>query len=150
MAEGQGQKLVDEGGSKILKGYFGAVAKPTSYTLRLFSDNATLNDADIVSSRTAVTGGGYADITLYPEGGAAPAGVVADIGGINQISWPQQTFNFTGAIGGTGKLYGYMIFDDTNVLHVEELFAVVDQLIPSNGASCKVTPIIKIGNGTPA
>ena len=141
-------KLVDEGSDKILSIAAGATAKPTSFTLRLFTDSNTLDDADTVASRTAAAGGGYADITLYPEGGSAPAGTISSPSGIPQIAWAQQTFTFTGALTGNATITGYMIFDSDGTLWVEELGT---NFTPANnGDTYKVTPIIPLGNGTPA
>lgn len=141
-------KLIDAGADSILSVYAGAEAKPTSFTLRLFTDNATLADGDVVGDRTAAAGGGYADITLYPEGGSAPAATVSTSGGIVQIAWAQQTFTFTGALTSDATIYGYMIFDNSSTLLVEELTTNFQP--QNNGDTYKVTPIIKIGNGTPA
>ena len=140
-------KLVDEGADSIMSVWAGAEAKKTSFTLRLFTDNTAHADDDTVTDRTAAAGGGYADITLYPEGGSAPAGVVSSVGGIVQIAWAQQTFTFTGALTGSATIYGYMIFSGST-LFVEEM---TTQFTPANnGDTYKVTPIIQIGNGTPA
>jgi hypothetical protein len=140
-------KLIDAGADSILSVYAGAEAKPTSWTLRLFTDNATLADDDVVGTRTAATGGGYADITLYPEGGSAPAGTISNVGGITQIAWAEQTFTFTGALTTNPTIYGYMIFDNNNILLVEEL--TTNFTPANNGDTYSVTAIIKIGNGTP-
>ena len=142
-------KLVDEGAQDIAKIVYGATAKPTTFTLRLFTDANALADSDTYAAgHTIAAGGGYADITLYPEGGSAPAATVSSVGGILQVAWPQQTFTFTGALTGNATIKGYQIVKGTTILHTEELTTNFQPT--TNGDTYKVTPIIQIGNGTVA
>lgn len=141
-------KMTDEGTLEMAKILAGATAKPTSFTLRLFTDANALADADTSASHTAATGGGYADITLNPEGGSAPAATNSAVGGINQIAWPQQTFTFTGALTSSATIKGAMILNAVSgKVWAEEL--VTNFQPTANGDTYKVTPVIQIGNGTP-
>ena len=140
-------KIVDEGAASIANVYGSGLSAPTSWTLRLFTDNATLDDADQVSDRTAATGGNYGDKTLDPVGGASPA-TISTVSGIVQIAWPEQTFDFDGPLNTNPTIYGYMIFDNSGTLIVEELLS--EPFTPSQiGDNIKITPIIKLGNGNP-
>lgn len=142
-------KIADEGSLAMAKILAGATAKPTSYTLRLFTDSNALADADTSASHTAAAGGGYADITLYPEGGSSPAATCSASGGINQIAWAQQTFTFTGLLTASATVRGVMILDNAGKVWAMELLATPFQPT-TNGDTVKVTPVIQIGNGTPA
>lgn len=140
-------KVPDEGSLKMLKILAGATTKPTSFTLRLFTDAGALADTDTSASRTTAAGGGYADITLYPEGGSAPAGTASAVGGINQIAWAQQTFTFTGALTSSATIRGYLILDNGGTVWAEENTTTFQPA--NNGDTYKVTPVIQLGNGTP-
>lgn len=105
--------------------------------LKLFSNNHTPALGDTVASLTEVTGGGYADIDLAfadwsVVGGEPSVALFADF----------QDFNFTGATGGAGTVYGYYITtSDELTLMWEERFSALDvPFTPINGSLIRVKP----------
>ena len=143
-------KLTDEGAKKILQILSGEIALPASWTLKLFKDNATLNDADTPASRTECTLTGYAAATLNRYN-ATPttqtANAIHAVGGIYQLDWDEQTFTFTGNFGET--VYGAELIDADGVLWAEQLLDT-PKTPTQSGETVKVTVKLPLGNGTPA
>jgi hypothetical protein len=111
-------------------------------TLRLFANNITPGLTDTESSYTEVTGGGYAAIVLE----FAEFSVVAGSPSVALYS-DFQDFSFTGAIGGTGVLYGYYITNADDVLIAAERFPIDDvPFTPINGSLIRVKPRITAAN----
>jgi hypothetical protein len=137
-------KLTDGGGLLALDVFFGASAKPTDWTIELFTDANPLADDDQGAGRELATGGGYAEIDLDPLVNAAAAA-----GGIPQVTWDDAVWTFTGpltnAVNKTIK--GYLIMADTTV--------VFEELLPTpftpanNGDKLTISLQFKLGNGTP-
>lgn len=105
--------------------------------LKLFSNNHTPVLGDTVSSLTEVTGGGYAAISLPIVGWSIVGGEPSVAAYVDF-----QDFNFTGATGGPGTIYGYYITtDDDLTLMWEERFPALDvPLVPINGSLIRVKP----------
>jgi hypothetical protein len=152
-------KIVDEGASKMMTILFGADNKQTTWKLRLMAKatsgtaDPTLADSDTYASHASgwavASGGGYADITINAQGGSAPAATVSTVGGIVQVAWPEQTFTFTGALTTNTTICGAQIVNATDSILIAE--EVLTNFTPANnGDTYKVTPVIKLGNGTPA
>jgi hypothetical protein len=139
--------LCDVGADLILNTFFVATAVQ-NLKLKLFTNNKTpdANGGDVVGDYTEATGGGYAAITLTRGTGWTITGADDPSDAI----YTQQTFTFTGAIGGSGKVYGYYVTDNggTTLLWAERL-AVYFQPA-NNGDKLLITPKIQMSYGTPA
>ena len=114
--------------------------------LKLFANNYTpaadMEPADF----TEATGGGYAHVTVDVSADFTEeyANTPPD------LIMAEQTFTFTGVIGGTGIVYGwYLIKQD-----LSEVYAAKKLDTPytpaSGGGTLKFTPRIQAGNGAPA
>jgi len=112
-------------------------------TLKLFTNNVSPVPATVAVDLTVAVGGGYADITLLPS-----TAVVSTVLGVVQVAYPQQTFSFTGLLIGPQIIYGYYIVDADGVLICSERNSVAFSPT-ATGGTLFITPIIKIGNGTP-
>lgn len=109
--------------------------KSGDLTLKLYSNNITPGETDTAGTYTEVTGGGYASKTLT----AASWSITS--GNPSYGSYAAQDFNFTGATGAPGTIYGYFVVDAANVLRWAERFdAGVVPFTPANGALIRVTP----------
>jgi hypothetical protein len=141
--------LADVGADQILKAYFNN-SWPTSKNLKLklYSNNYTPVQTSTHANFTEVTGGGYAAITLTNGSWTVTVG-----NDPSDAVYAEQTFTFTGTIGGSGIVYGYYIVDDdgsgSNVLIYAELFGT--SFTPANnGDNIKLTPKFQLSSGTPA
>lgn len=109
--------------------------------LKLFANNHTPAVGDTLASLTEVTGGGYAEIVLPFADWAITAGPPAVA-----LFDALQDFNFTGATGGTGNVYGYYITNAAeDELIWEQRFATTP-FTPQNGALIRIRPRITCGN----
>lgn len=107
------------------------------FTLRLYSNNRTPTNNDVLGDYTEVAGGGYAaivldteDVTVTP---GAPSVALYDT---------FQTFTFTGATTAPGTIYGYYITDTNNVLFIAERFPDPVPFIPNTGSIVRIRPRI--------
>jgi hypothetical protein len=140
--------VADVGVDQILKAYFNNnFPASKNLKLRLFSNNYTPVDTSILSNFTEVTGGGYVAITLTNGSWTITVG-----NDPSDAVYTEQTFTFTGAIGGSGIVYGYYIEDNdgsTGVLIWAELLPA--PFTPSqNGDNVKITPRFQGSKGTPS
>lgn len=94
--------VCDNGELIALKALIGAVAQTEDFVVGLFTSNITPAEGDTASTYTAVeaAGGGYARKTLTKA-----TWVVSS----NPITYPAQTWTFTGALTGNAVIYGYFI-----------------------------------------
>lgn len=106
-------------------------------TLKLFSNNHTPVLGDTAANYTVVTGGGYADINL-------DAGEWTIANGIATYN-TYQDFNFTGATGAPGTIYGYYIVDEDGVVVGAELFPA-GNITPIDGSLVSVRPKLTLAN----
>lgn len=77
-------------------------------TLKLFSNNITPADTDTAGTYTEVTGGGYSSVSLTGSSWSATTATPS------VASYAQQTWTFTGTIGGSGIVYGYFLVQATS------------------------------------
>jgi hypothetical protein len=137
--------LMDTGAEQILNSYFKKV-EPTAgnnLTLKLFVNNITPSDDDVVGDYTEAAGGGYAAKTL-----SAASFTVSDAAGIMQAAYAQQQFVFTGPLTTNTDIYGAYIVDADGVLICAELAPAI--YTPANsGDLYAVTPVFKLSKGTP-
>ena len=109
---------------------------PQTLILRLFTNNKTPAEADTEADYTEATGFGYASISL------TPATFVTTPGAPSDVTYPQQTFTFTGALG---NVYGYYLTQTTSGKAVAgERFADGPYNIVNNGDQIKLTPKITL------
>lgn len=108
-----------------------------SLTLKLFSNDITPGVTDVASDYTEVTGGGYASIVLSSGSwGITPA--TPSVALYNAF----QDFNFTGAIGGSGNVYGYYIVNGSILIQAERLPSGDIPFTPVNGTLLRIKPRI--------
>jgi len=126
--------LVDGGESLALQYLVNKNASPQDLVLRLYTNNGTPAEADVVGGYTEASGNGYAAITLtgasWTASGTAPT----------QIAYAQQIFTFTGALG---NVYGYYLTRASGgELVWAERFSDGPYNIQNNGDQIKITPKI--------
>ena len=122
--------LCDGGEAIALKLFTNKISTPENLVLRLFTSNTTPAKTDTVSTYTETSGFGYAAVTLtgssWTTSGANPT----------TISYPMQTFTFTGALG---MVYGYYLTRVSSAdLVIAERFASPISIV-SNGDSISIT-----------
>jgi hypothetical protein len=138
--------LMDSGATQILNSYFKKVepSAGNNLTLKLFVNDVTPADDDVVGDYTEATGGGYTAVTL-----SAASFTVSDVAGIRQAAYAQQQFIFTGALTGNATIYGAFIVDADGVLICAEK-APASYTPVSAGNIYAVTPVFKLSKGTPS
>lgn len=112
-----------------------------SLTLKLFSNNITPGLTDVAGDYTEVTGGGYASIALVSGNWGITPGTPS-VALYNAF----QDFNFTGAIGGSGNVYGYYIVSGSTLVQAERLAPGDIPFTPVNGTLLRVKPRITCAN----
>jgi len=118
----------------------GGITFPLS--LRLYSNDKVPIVGDIFTDYTVVSGGGYANVSI-----ANGSGFTVSAGTPGEAIYSSfQDFNFTGAIGGSGNVYGYYILDTNNVLVGAERFSTF--ITPVNGSLVRIKPRIRLGNAS--
>lgn len=129
--------LVPNGGEVIALSYLvGKTASTENLVLRLFTNNKTPAEADVVGDYTEATGNGYASITLTGASWSVTGGAPTT------AAYAQQTFTFTGALG---NVYGYYLTRaTTGDLVYSERFSDGPYAIANNGDQIKVTPSITL------
>ena len=100
--------VVSNGALLALKALIGASAQTEDFVVGLFTSNITPANADTAATYTAAeaAGGGYARKTLTKA-----TWVVTG----NPITYPAQTWTFTGALTGNAVIYGYFILRATTL-----------------------------------
>lgn len=76
---------------------------------KLFSNNITPSETDTAATYTETTGGGYASKTLTGASWTVTGGAPSN------AAYAAQTWTFSGAVGGTGIIYGYFVIRATDV-----------------------------------
>lgn len=103
-----------------------------AYTLRLFSNNATISGTSVVADLTQCALAGYAGVALT----AASWSSATTVSGKASTAYPTVTFNFTNSTA--GDIYGlYLQSNTTGLLVAAEKFAAVRSVI--SGDSLSVT-----------
>lgn len=97
-------------------------------TLKLYSNNYTPEVSSVVAQFTEVSGGGYAEKTLTGSSWTISS---------NTITYPQQTWTFTGS---AGNVYGYyVVLASTGTLVFAEKFDGSPYTISTSGDIIRVT-----------
>ncbi len=135
----------DTGADAILKAYFNNdFPADKSLVMKLFSNNMTPADTDSSANYTEVTGGGY-----VVKGLSNGSWTVNTANDPSDAVYAEQTWTFTGVIGGTGIIYGYYVVDTSNNFIWSE--AISPTMTPTNnGDQLKITPKFRASKGTPA
>ncbi len=129
----------DEGGLAQLQDIYGAA----DFTLQLLTDSADIADADVVTTHAVASGGGYADKTLLHS-----AAAFALNSGVPEVSWPLQTWTFTGELTGTAQITGYQV-KKGSVLYFAERWPSATFEPVYAGKQISFTPRYRLGNGVP-
>lgn len=127
--------LVPNGGEVIaLSLLVNKIAAAENVVLRLFTNNKTPAEADVVGDYTEAAGNGYAAITLTGANWTVTGGAPTS------AAYAQQTFTFSGALG---NVYGYyMTRAGSGDLVYAERFTDGPYNIVNNGDQIKITPQI--------
>jgi hypothetical protein len=115
---------------------------PQNQTLKLFSNDYTPVSATVVADLTETTGGGYASKSL-----TGSSWTIGDDGVDDALaSYAEQTWTFTGTVGGTGIIYGYYVIQATSglLLYAERLSSSYTPAV--NGDALAITPKIRFGD----
>lgn len=112
-------------------------AAPDNCELKLYTNDKTPAEADVVGGYTQASGFGYASKTL-----TGASWTVATATGTSEGTYAQQTWTFTGALG---NVYGYYVTDaGGTILLWAERFSDGPYNIQNNGDQIKVTPKIQL------
>lgn len=123
-------RIPNEGEAVALNIFVGKSATE-NLRLRLFTNNVTPADSDVLATYTEAAGSGYANVLL-----TAASWVITE-GAPSTAAYPQVTFTFTGALG---DVYGYYLTGETsNKVRVAERFTAAPFSITANGDNIKVT-----------
>ena len=127
--------LVNQGETIALEALVNKTA-PQDLSLRLYTNNYTPVEATTEASVTEATGNGYAAKSLTASSWVTTAGDPSD------VTYPEQTFTFTGALG---NVYGYYLTQNTSSkLIIAELFSDGPYDVQNNGDEIKVTVKIEL------
>lgn len=106
--------------------------------LRLYTNNLTPGEADVLATYTEATGSGYANVLL------TPANWVITEGAPSNAAYPEVTFTFTGALG---NVYGYYLTGETsNKVRWAERFTTAPYNVTASGDLIKVTPVLTLAD----
>ena len=109
---------------------------PENLVIRLFSNNKTPAEGDLVGDYTEVSGGGYASQSLTPGSWTVSPGAPT------QATHSLVSFGFTGA---AGNVYGYFVTQATSgALMWAERFTDGPYNIANNGDEIRITPRITL------
>ena len=132
-------KLIDAGGVRMLTVMFGGTSE---FECVLFTDTLAVTDNGVAVNHTEAFGGGYASKTLT----GTP--VVALVGGIPTVTFPQVTFEFTGPLTTNLDIRGYEVVEISSGITIfEEVFA--NAVRPIAGDLLPIIPRCQLGNGVP-
>lgn len=138
--------LMDSGATQIANSYFKKTnpAAGNNLTLKLFVNDVTPADDDVIGDYTEAAGGGYAAKTL-----TASSFTVSTVDGIVQAAYAKQDFVFSGALTTNPAIYGVFIVDADGVLICAER-AAATYTPTAAGHMYSVTPIMQVSKGTPS
>ncbi len=126
----------DVGEQKMLQHIMNKTA-PEDLRLRLFQNNITPGETDVLGTYTESTGPGYAAVSL-----TGASWTVSSTAGPTSASYAQQTFTFTGA---ANSIYGYYVTQaNSSTLMWAERFSDGPYAIVNNGDAVKITPVLEL------
>lgn len=114
-------------------------------TLKLYSNNVVPAKANTAAAYTAVSGGGYADVTLDKDLWTITPGVTGPPAVATIAQYAAQDFDFTGVTDAPGTIYGYIIVDSLNNLRGAVRFSEsVVPFTPILGSKIRITPKVQV------
>lgn len=131
--------LLPNDGERVVLSYFFNKTTPTSMTLRLFQNNITPAEADVIGTYTEATWTGYAAIALAGASWTVTEGAPSD------SSAAEQTFTSTAGSQNQDN-YGYYLSADNEAsppvieIRFSERFTDGPYNIANNGDAIKITP----------
>lgn len=140
--------LHDLGADLILNTFFIAT-DVQSLNIHLYTQATAVTDEQAIGDFTEATGGGYALIALtrgttwVVTAGNDPSDAIYN--GATGV-----TFTFTGAIGGSGIVYGYYVTNNANTVLIWSEPLTAPFTPANNGDTIKIIPKIALATGTPA
>jgi hypothetical protein len=99
--------VVNNGEAVALSYLTGKTTTTEALKLRLYVNNVTPSEADVVGTYTSAAGGGYADISI-PRGDWT-----VTPGAPTSASITARVWTFSGALTGNATIYGYILIRDT-------------------------------------
>lgn len=137
--------LADVGAGVILKGYFNRAfpIASDSLSLRLYTEDVTIDDTNTASTFIEAVEGGYVAIELLRG-----AWTIDDSTNPPQAVYAVKTFTFTGPLTGNPIVYGFFVVDADGVLiwaeKLDEPFQPTE-----NGDMLHITPVFQMSKGIP-
>jgi hypothetical protein len=128
--------VVTNAGERLMAEYALGKTAPSTLTLRLFTNNASLSEATVAGDLTELSGNGYAAQAL------TGASWTVTEGDPTVAQHPQMTFTASG--GGWGNVYGYYITNASGALIWAELFSGGPIPISNAGETIKITPRLEV------
>lgn len=126
--------VIPNGAEKVALENFLNKTAPENLVLRLFTNNVTPGESDVVGTYTEASGSGYSSASLTAASWTVTEGAPTE--GV----YPEVTFTFTGALG---NVYGYYVTGATSgAIKWAERFTGAPFNIQNNGDQIKVTPKI--------
>jgi len=110
---------------------------PTSkdLTLKLFCNDITPSDSDVVGDYTEAVGGGYASKTL-----TCGSWTISIADGIAQAVYVQQSFYLTGTLTTNTTIYGYFVVDgDGSLMWADLLDTPFDTTVGASYVNIDIT-----------
>lgn len=109
---------------------------PQNLVLCLYVNDVDTAETDTVATFTEASGSGYANITL------TAASWTVSSGAPSEAVYPQQVFNFSGALG---NVYGYFVKEATSgLLKWAERFSNGPYLVEGADTPIRITPKITL------
>lgn len=103
---------------------------------KLYTNNITPAETDVAGTYTEATSGGYADKTTTGSSWTVTPGAPST------AAYAQQTWTFTGALGGGASIYGYYVLRAVTLdLMFADRFATA-RTPANNGDALRLTPQI--------
>lgn len=120
--------ITNVGKQKALEYFVGKDTSPESLILKLYNNNISPEEDDVVDSYTEVSGGGYTAKGLSVASWSVAGGSAV---------YPQQTWAFTGS---AGTIYGYYVINSvSSELMFAERFPNGPYTITTSGDIIRVT-----------
>ena len=129
-----GLVIPNEGEAEMIRRLLNA-SPPDDLILRLYENNISPTESDIVSTYTECSAGGYSPASLS----GASWSVNTDGNGITSATYPQQDFNLTSSI----TIYGYFITNNSGTTLMWAKDFSSPQIIETSG-TVSVTPYIEL------
>jgi hypothetical protein len=127
----------DLGEARLLMYMLNGTTPPSNVKIKLYTNNLTPTEDDVLGSYTESTGTGYTFNVL-----TGTNWTIASTAGTTTGAHAQCTFTYTGA---EASIYGYYVVDNaaTGLLWAER-FTDGPYAIPTGGGSVKITPQIQL------